>query len=241
MSAPHELKRWTCPHCDYELPAGDVGAQRWHMEQHREQQRLSFGVDRTEEGDVSHVTLLRLRSDGTVEVLASAPLDQVCAAFDIHGVAGQPEWTRLCTSCMRMPDSKGRCDCSHVEEQVADLTDYRTEGATGVKRDAGKPDLSFLPTEALVGAARVFAFGARKYARDNWRGGMPWTQPYAAVLRHLTAWLEGEDLDQDSGLPHLDHALCTLMMLRWFTAHRADLDNRFKGEAPVVDLTEVEE
>lgn len=234
MSAPHEVKRWTCPHCDYVLPAGDVGAQQWHMEQHREaervlaqgEDRIRLGVDRGGQGDRTALTLLRVEENGDLTVLSQCFLDELPDGFSVALDPIPPGW--------QGPEVFR----ARTEEP---LTAYSEEGAAGVKRDAGKPDLSFLPTEALVGAAQVFAFGAVKYARDNWRGGMPWTQPYAAVLRHLTAWLEGQDLDQDSGLPHLDHALCTLMMLRWFTVHRADLDNRFKGEAPDVDLARVKE
>lgn len=108
-------------------------------------------------------------------------------------------------------------------------------GATGVKDDKGKPQLSLLPREALEGAARVAEFGAKKYARDNWRGGMPWCRPADAVLRHVEAFIDGEEVDAESGEHPLDHALFTLMMLRWYTIHRPDLDNRFKGVAPAVE------
>lgn len=112
--------------------------------------------------------------------------------------------------------------------------------ATGIKLDAGKPEVSFLPTEALHGAARVFAYGAKKYARDNWRGGMPYTRLYDAAQRHLASFLENEDLDPESGLPHLDHAICTLMMLRYMTVHRQDLDNRYKGNVVLVSEAEAQ-
>lgn len=102
--------------------------------------------------------------------------------------------------------------------------------AVGTKLDSGKVDLSFLPYESLTGPARVFEYGARKYARDNWRGGMPYLRLWAALMRHLWAFLQGEELDEESGLPHIDHALCTLMMLKWMTVNRKDLDNRFKGK-----------
>lgn len=114
--------------------------------------------------------------------------------------------------------------------------DQPVKAAIGTKLDTGKVDLSFLPTEALVGPAKVFAYGARKYARDNWRGGMPYLRLYAAILRHLTDFLEGEEFDDESGLPSIDHALCTLMMLKYMTVHRQDLDNRYKGQPePVSD------
>jgi hypothetical protein len=95
-----------------------------------------------------------------------------------------------------------------------------------VKSDAEKPRPDLLPPIALEGAAQVMAYGARKYSPHNWRGGLAGSRLIGAALRHLYAWLRGEDLDPESGLPHLDHALCSLMMLRDTLALRPDLDDR---------------
>ena len=42
----------------------------------------------------------------------------------------------------------------------------------------------------------------------NWRDGLDWTRVSSAVLRHLSAWHGGEDIDPESGLSHLAHAGC---------------------------------
>ena len=47
---------------------------------------------------------------------------------------------------------------------------------------------------------------------ENWRhvpDGQ--TRYYDAALRHLTAWRDGEFLDDESGLPHLAHAIVSAM------------------------------
>ena len=103
-------------------------------------------------------------------------------------------------------------------------------GQTGHKEDAGKPAHSLVPVEALEAMATVQLYGANKYGRDNWRGGMPHTRLYDACQRHLQAWLSGEDCDPESGKPHLWHALTTLGMLVWMTVQRPDLDDRWKGK-----------
>jgi hypothetical protein len=100
-------------------------------------------------------------------------------------------------------------------------------GQTGHKNDAGKPSPALIPTEALHAMATVHTHGAVKYGRDNWRGGMPHTRLYDAIQRHLQAWLAGEDIDPDSGNPHLWHALTSLGMLVWMVACRPDLDDRW--------------
>ncbi len=60
---------------------------------------------------------------------------------------------------------------------------------------------------------RVMAFGAKKYAAWSWSDGKAWSKDYAAVMRHLTYWANGEDVDPESGESHLAHAACDTMFL----------------------------
>lgn len=83
----------------------------------------------------------------------------------------------------------------------------------GRKDDQGKEQLDLVPSELRYGAARALAYGAEKYARDNWRGGLAWSRLWSALNRHLQAFWDGEDIDPESGLHHLDHAAATLGML----------------------------
>ncbi len=86
----------------------------------------------------------------------------------------------------------------------------------GTKFDGGKPRMGLLPGAALHAIARGFTYGARKYDDHNWRRGMKWSRLQDALLRHLTAWSEGEARDPESGLSHLAHAGCCLLMLLWY-------------------------
>lgn len=74
----------------------------------------------------------------------------------------------------------------------------------------------YASTWDLILAARVFEFGKKKYAAWNWTKGMPWSVPLACAARHLLALDRGEDLDEDSGLPHLGHFWCNVIMLYTF-------------------------
>lgn len=100
---------------------------------------------------------------------------------------------------------------------------------TGVKYDQEKPRVDLLDPLALEGMARVLAFGAKKYGDHNWRGGITYSRLVAAAFRHLLAILKGEDLDPESGLPHVDHLGCCWMFLSNTMKTRPDLDDRFKG------------
>jgi len=82
------------------------------------------------------------------------------------------------------------------------------------KRDEGKPRLDLLPTPALAKTADVFEYGTHKYEPWSWRKHP--AEPnrwYASTMRHLFAWVEGEETDPESGLPHLAHATADLLIM----------------------------
>jgi hypothetical protein len=80
----------------------------------------------------------------------------------------------------------------------------------GTKQDKGKPDFTYVSYELLEEIAKVRAFGANKYSRDNWKQGFKVTRSLAAALRHIFTFLAGETNDPESGLSHLAHAVCSL-------------------------------
>lgn len=97
----------------------------------------------------------------------------------------------------------------------------------GTKNDSDKPDLSLIPTDALFGIAAALSYGAKKYDRHNFRKGIAYSRLVAACMRHLSVFNEGEELDSESGLSHLDHAMATLAMLKFMTVNKSDMDDRF--------------
>lgn len=100
----------------------------------------------------------------------------------------------------------------------------------GTKFDATKPRLDLVDFEAVEGLAKVLTFGAQKYAAHNWRGGLAYGRIISSLLRHLSAIQRGEDVDPESGLPHIDHVGCNWMFLSYFMKHRPDLDDRWKAK-----------
>lgn len=86
-----------------------------------------------------------------------------------------------------------------------------TEAHTpGAKLDAGKNRLALVEdgfAKALWAVGEVGTFGANKYSDSGWMqvpGGIGRYKD--ALRRHLNKVAQGEDVDQDSGLPHLAHA-----------------------------------
>ena len=98
----------------------------------------------------------------------------------------------------------------------------------GTKFDQGKAPLSMLPWVAIEQIAQVLAYGAHKYGRDNWLQGMKLTRVVDAALRHTYKWAWGEDIDEESGLPHLAHAAVNLLFLLTYTQAKVGTDDRIK-------------
>lgn len=97
----------------------------------------------------------------------------------------------------------------------------------GVRKDAGKIRMELIDPIAMEGLAKVLTFGAAKYADHNWAKGMKWSRVTGSLLRHLFKFISGEDYDEESGLPHIDHVLCNAMFLcNYFRKQRAH-DDRF--------------
>ena len=106
-----------------------------------------------------------------------------------------------------------------------------TAGHINPKDIAGSRKVPFrlVPWGAMVGVAKVLAEGARKYGPFNWRhkpiGRMAY---YEAALRHITAAMDGEDIDPESSLAHIDHAIAGLLIERDATANGTCKDDRHK-------------
>lgn len=77
-----------------------------------------------------------------------------------------------------------------------------------------KVPLHLWPTSATIGGALALLHGMLQYGRSNWRAvGVKASIYHDALQRHAAAWWEGEDLDPDSGLPHLYHVLACAAIL----------------------------
>ena len=100
----------------------------------------------------------------------------------------------------------------------------------GVKFDTGKRRVDLVPTEAINALADVLTAGAVKYGEHNWRHGMDWSRVYGAAQRHMLAFWGGDDIDEESGMPHLWHALTNMAFLVSYQALSVGRDDRWKQE-----------
>ena len=86
--------------------------------------------------------------------------------------------------------------------------------AKGMKFDGGKLDYTLVPWEGMDEVVKVLEFGAKKYARDNWKKVENADTRYlAAAFRHLVHHNNGEAADPETGISHLAHATCCMLFL----------------------------
>jgi len=100
----------------------------------------------------------------------------------------------------------------------------------GLRHNTGKAELSYVPSSTLFAISKVFMYGAQKYSPNNWRRGMSWTSVYNCLQRHLLKWYDGEELDDESLVPHLYHIIANAAMLIEYAETYKDGDDRFKGK-----------
>lgn len=92
--------------------------------------------------------------------------------------------------------------------------DAELKAPAGMKHDQSKPRYSLIPAGALEAIVGVLEYGATKYAPDNWKHVENARERYYnASMRHIQSWWTGEQNDPETGLPHLAHAVCSLMFL----------------------------
>ena len=118
---------------------------------------------------------------------------------------------------------------AELRESLAPILDRMHEEFTakgGTKHDSGKPQLSLVSKLLIEELARVREFGAKKYAKNNWRKGFKYSRSIDACLRHVLAFKEGEDLDSESGLSHIVHAIACLEHLLHDYTSRKENDDR---------------
>ena len=96
--------------------------------------------------------------------------------------------------------------------------DNRADSLPGNPKDvvgAKKVSMSVVPASVLMELSLAMREGALKYGAFNWRAKpIKAMEYYNALWRHMAAWAEGEDVDEESGLPHIVKALATLVVLR---------------------------
>lgn len=92
-----------------------------------------------------------------------------------------------------------------------DTKDTNPKDALGVK----KAPLHCIPCGPLYELGLAMMEGGRKYGTHNYRAvGVRASVYYDAIMRHVTQWWEGENIDSDSGLHPLIKAAASIVVMR---------------------------
>lgn len=96
----------------------------------------------------------------------------------------------------------------------------------GRKDDQDKDPWHLAPWDAFKAIVIILNYGAKKYEPRNWEKGMLWSRLYSALIRHITAWWQGEKLDKETGYSHLWHAGCCICFLISYELRNIGIDDR---------------
>ncbi len=95
--------------------------------------------------------------------------------------------------------------------------------------DLGKAPLANLPPAGIRSVAMVQACGHKKYKNfNNFRKGMEVSRNLSCAMRHIVAFMDGEDRDSESGESHLGHAACRLFFVLQNIEDQTVIDDRYK-------------
>lgn len=118
---------------------------------------------------------------------------------------------------------------NHLLRMIEHLADWQEGDDAALDRAIEETmPVPFAWLDTFADAARVFGYGLKKYAAWNWAKGMPWSVPLGCIIRHALKELNGQELDDESGLPHRGHIHCNLLMLKLYAKTYPEGDDRPK-------------
>ena len=100
------------------------------------------------------------------------------------------------------------------KEMEAEITQAESDF---IKEDDGKPMVSLVEPQFILGVAKTMTFGAEKYGINNWQKCGDIRRYKDALLRHTLAFMDGEITDPDTGLSHMYHAGFNAMAIDYLT------------------------
>lgn len=114
---------------------------------------------------------------------------------------------------------------------------------SGDRFNTGKLRWGLVSWKALAPMVQVLEFGAKKYDDWNWTKGLKYTEVCESLLRHVHAFMQGENNDPESKLTHVGHILCNAMFLSYMFLFKKVMDDRFKDKniEEIVDYRSKEE
>jgi hypothetical protein len=98
--------------------------------------------------------------------------------------------------------------------------EVRTTSLTGGEKGDKPARFDLIPAGPLWSLAELYGAGARKYADRNWERGYAWHLSFAAMMRHAWLFWQGENVDAETGSPHLASVVFhAFALMEWEVTH----------------------
>lgn len=104
--------------------------------------------------------------------------------------------------------------------------EVRITGSTGAQKGSKLARFDLIPAGPLTALAEHYGRGAAKYAARNWELGTDWHLNFAAMMRHAWQFWGGEDIDSETGSPHVISVAWHAFALAEFMRTHPELDTR---------------
>lgn len=123
------------------------------------------------------------------------------------------------------------CISTHLRvfllEDEIELENTPAKTQQALRYNSNKIEFDDMPLLGIVEVAKVAAYGATKYAKNNWRKSAQTTQYLNCAMRHIMKYMYGEEFDSESKGMHLGHAAWNLLALIEKIKMGKDIDDRF--------------
>jgi len=106
------------------------------------------------------------------------------------------------------------------EQKSNNQKEIKTTSVTGGQKGVKLERFDLIPIRPLEELARLYGYGATKYAPRNWQKGYEFSKSYASLLRHLVAFWNGEDFDEETGCHHLSSVAFHAFALMEFNSYK---------------------
>jgi hypothetical protein len=76
-----------------------------------------------------------------------------------------------------------------------------------------KPRVELIDPEFILAMGRVLSVGAKKHGEKSFHEGMDWNERIGSLQRHVLAFQNKQDIDEETQECHLINAAANCMML----------------------------
>lgn len=118
-----------------------------------------------------------------------------------------------CKACKSKKYKKAKMDTQENTQEIEKHEAVEPVQDRGPKEINGKPNWAVFPFTEAEYVVKVFEHGVSKYgAPFTYRKGIPKDELWSAIMRHLIAIQNGDEIDNESGCPHMAHIAANAMM-----------------------------